>query len=1182
MRIGVKVYCDACMRELEKDGKCPYCGYEHTVFESFCLRKGTLLDNGRYQLGALLEANGVGIDYAAWDYQMSQPVVIKELYLADICSRDTNVDNNISVSDEYKDIFTHGLERFQNETIKLASIENLKSIVSVLDCFEENNTIYMVMEYIHGVTLYAYAEMNSIDPQTLISMMKSLDDDIAVLKENGINHKNVNPSNILVQEDGTLKMIGFCSDFSDDIEPEPEPEPVQIETEVKADVLKKAPSLGKKLYSMIKGKHSLPSLSIDNEQLKKLSDKAFAKGLPFDSKDLPINMDSIQAMQDNLVLLQKIKQHRFMKITTSITSIVLLFLILFLVNSTFGYYLGNGMWYSLHPQQKGLHVHRYTGHVEKLDIPSKMLWLPVLQIDSAAFQGADDLVDVNIPGTILNIDEFAFNGCDNLRTVKLSEGVANIASCAFTECPNLQHVDVPLTLIHIEKNTFDDSSQSFMLSGLREYPISLLAKEYNIPYADIRTEENENGLTLVRYDATNGVVQIPDEINGQMITRIQSTDEETPVFPPEIHSVTLPQHLEVIGDYAFMSTQITELELPESLKEVGRYAFFQSSLTHIELPESVEHVGEGAFSECSSLESVKLSEGMKELNNACFEGDKNLKELIIPEGVENIGYLAVSKCNSLENIALPSTITTIGSHAISDCKSLKALFIPDSVKTISRSAISGCPNNLAIIGFSGNLSEYFAVHSGYSFFDMTELLEREIIGVTEDWELTTLKETEDMDTLVLPTYFMDHPMTTLKSAEGIHARRVILPGHLETIQENSFLGNTYLEQVETPNTLRDIQSHAFANCNNLREIELKEGMKTIDDSAFFGCTQLNRIILPDSVTHIEKCAFMGCQNASEIHIPTSLVYLEGDTFADTGIMEVTIPGNINKCSNAFYGCRQLQQAIIEEGVKELSGTFAECENLSSVTIPSSVTQISVTTFRNCRNLQDVWIYGDEVNFDYHCPDLNHYGNETMNLMETDESPALFSDSPNLVIHAPNDSSAHIFANEHNITFEAIQDDQTEGYEDPTYAKTDAVFTYDELLERLAIQNLDPMECWTQFQYCLGYDLGDLAMQWLDQFEGKGNDSEKNAVISTRRFLAQKAKGYATGAVIVHFQDDKEHPTLQIGDIIVKTNYLRQDNENQVYTVLRPKDNDSFETINCIIHPEDPSVETLEIAPQTFE
>ena len=83
MNIAEHFYCSRCMREVDNDCIiCPHCGYDPSQRRNvYALEEGTLLQNGRYQLGTVIGSGGFGITYAAWNITLNHPVAVKEYFL---------------------------------------------------------------------------------------------------------------------------------------------------------------------------------------------------------------------------------------------------------------------------------------------------------------------------------------------------------------------------------------------------------------------------------------------------------------------------------------------------------------------------------------------------------------------------------------------------------------------------------------------------------------------------------------------------------------------------------------------------------------------------------------------------------------------------------------------------------------------------------------------------------------------------------------------------------------------------------------------------------------------------------------------------------------------------------------------------------------------------------------------
>lgn len=1228
MNIGEKFYCSRCMREVESEGICGYCGYDpNQEVSSRVLEEGTLLQNGRYQLGAVIGAGGFGITYAGWDYTLSQPVAVKEYFLQNICEREISKSDEVTVMPEHEGLFVVGMQRFSREARVLGTLQSIRNVVAVLDWFEDNHTAYIVMEYVRGITLEKYVQDHKVEPQKLIAMIRELIDSLVQVHAQGIIHRDISPTNIMIQDDGTLKLIDFGAAVSEERRSMGKDQTViynrrfapleQYDENGKQGPWTDVYALSATLYYLVsgelpaesvarKGKDSLKPLSEQKHHLKRWQKKAIMDGLVLQPDKRIQSMEVYRSVMYRLRMPDEVIQRRKFMIKAGISmAAVSLFSILATVNFTHGFYLGDGVRYSL--QRDGFHVVGYRGKKEKLDLPERRLGISVIQVDAGAFQGNEELAAVTIPSAINRIEAFSFNDCEKLTEVTLNEGVEGLEAHAFGNCGSMQMVLVPDSLVSIDSTTFEGSSERLVLAGDLNSPAAGIAAEEGFNFAHIETEDNETGVTLLKYETLQNHVRIPDFIDGKPVTKIGSGIEKQPVFLGEIYSVTLPQHLEVIGDYAFYQVKVSEVELPDTLQKIGKYAFSQSFLEEIRLPDSVADVEQSAFAVCVKLAAASLSSGMSSIPDGCFENDIALYDIEIPKGITEIGMLAFSKCRKIEKLELPEGIRIVNNHAFMDCISLKTMYLPNSLSHMSLSAFSGCPNSVVLIGLDHTFAAVFAKKYQFEFYSMSNYDKN--ITVSSRGNLFVGEEADESDLVRLPTYFKEITVKKIYDAKNLKSKKVVLPAWTEDITTASFYGNKYLESIELPDTVKSIGSNAFWGCEKLTDITLPEGFEELESVGFANCSRLEKVTLPDSLKVLGAGTFENCKNLTQIKIPASLVILDSDVFAGTGLDSVVIPGNIVKCRTAFYGCSQLKDAVIEDGVRVLWGTFAECKSLERVSIPESVYQVSRSTFKNCSNLKDVWIYSDDVDLNYEWQAVNHVdyqGIESGNVLsnkiylEKDSDQYLFSDSPNVTIHGYKGSSAKLYAMQHGLKFEEMEDkrDHSEDVEIPsTYTSSTPVFSYEQVIESVTpVEGDDCDHYWPQFQYALGYGLDDLMAACLDAYEAAGDKYDARIVHSTRLFLDQAAGlGYQVGAPITFFEDFSEHPTLKEGDIIVAIDGVNlQSNDDitplkeantsgeWIFTILRPNSQDILEKLDVVVKKEDPLAATRSISPKTFE
>ena len=175
-----------------------------------CLRKGTRLI-GRYTIEGVLGQGGFGITYLGMDELHEKPVAIKEFFPQGIVTRNIEYQDTVTVTFVgEKDNYEKGKERFLKEARTMAKFSKDKGIVKALDFFEINNTAYIVMEYLEGVTLKQYLRENKrIDAEDLVELLVPLIESLDEIHSQGLIHRDISPDNIMVLPDGRIKLMDF-------------------------------------------------------------------------------------------------------------------------------------------------------------------------------------------------------------------------------------------------------------------------------------------------------------------------------------------------------------------------------------------------------------------------------------------------------------------------------------------------------------------------------------------------------------------------------------------------------------------------------------------------------------------------------------------------------------------------------------------------------------------------------------------------------------------------------------------------------------------------------------------------------------------------------------------------------------------------------------------------------------
>ena len=204
--------CMGCMETYEEEYQvCPWCGYIEGTKpqEAIHMIPGKKLHD-RYVIGKVLGYGGFGVTYIGWDPKLEQKVAIKEYMPAEFSTRMPGYSNITVFGGDKAEQFHGGKGKFIDEARRLAKFQNEPGIVSVFDSFEENDTAYIVMEYLEGRTLTDYlTEVKTIPEDKAVKMLLPVMESLKKVHEAGIIHRDIAPDNIFITKKGDVKLIDF-------------------------------------------------------------------------------------------------------------------------------------------------------------------------------------------------------------------------------------------------------------------------------------------------------------------------------------------------------------------------------------------------------------------------------------------------------------------------------------------------------------------------------------------------------------------------------------------------------------------------------------------------------------------------------------------------------------------------------------------------------------------------------------------------------------------------------------------------------------------------------------------------------------------------------------------------------------------------------------------------------------
>ena len=583
----------------------------------------------------------------------------------------------------------------------------------------------------------------------------------------------------------------------------------------------------------------------------------------------------------------------------------------------------------------------------------------VTSIGESAFEGCYSLTSITIPDSVTSIGESAFEGCYRLTSVIIGNGVVKIGSYAFSRS-RLTSIMIPDNVKIIGNNAFYDSMLTSVTIGSGLKGLGTGAFAY-CPISEIKiSEQNENFKFIdgVLYD--KDITSIKYVFDGITNIEIPATVTDiTNAFDGHktIQAVRFEEgsKLTSIGCYAFSNCDsLTSVTIPEGVVSIYGYAFdFCDSLTSIRIPDSVTSINDDAFYRCFKLMSISVSE-----NNPSYS---SVDGILYDKSKENIIYVPKA---IFGDIVIPNGVTRIGKNMFSSCSYLKSIKMPDSVMSIDEEAFEFC-------------------------------ISLESINVSEN----------------NPNY---------GSIDGILYSK---------------LGNNIIRapraisgRVKIPNGITSIDSGAFGDCTGIISIEIPDSVTTIDDGAFWGCSSLYVIYNNSNIEFmfgdhnriaeyakliVEKNGYKRYKDEGSDfeYIDTTdgfffmkesgeyklIAYLGNE---DT----VTLPNDINGNIYTIYQMRGIRNVIIPDGVTSIGDwAFYFCRTLTSITIPNSVTSIGYAAFDNCSNLISVTIgngmaYIGEHAFDgtAYYRNLDNWENSTLHIGK--HLIKLSEDATNYVYH----------------------------------------------------------------------------------------------------------------------------------------------------------------------------------------
>ena len=211
--MDAKRICPYCMQELDTpEPVCPHCGRSLTGRNpSGSLPVGTVLA-GRYTVGEIQSIDGEGILYRGVENKGRFRVTVKE-YMPLTLAAERGRDCHLRPKPGSEVLFKTTRMDFADLYHAIQRITPANGLEAVLDVFEENNTVYAVMENPGGQPLQKWLEDHPgpVEPAAACAMLQPVFEGVAAMHEVGLVHRGICPANIRVLDNGRARLTGYAT-----------------------------------------------------------------------------------------------------------------------------------------------------------------------------------------------------------------------------------------------------------------------------------------------------------------------------------------------------------------------------------------------------------------------------------------------------------------------------------------------------------------------------------------------------------------------------------------------------------------------------------------------------------------------------------------------------------------------------------------------------------------------------------------------------------------------------------------------------------------------------------------------------------------------------------------------------------------------------------------------------------
>ena len=183
---------------------CPFCGGNSQIPDR-ALTSGTGLDGGKFTIVRVLGRGGFGITYEGYDETLHRTVAIKELFPEGAVRQG----DLVAVPSIRQSAFQEERAQVVDEARRVASLKS-SNIMEIYATFEENDTVYIVMEFLSGHSLeHEINQSGSLKTDDVQAIALALCDALQAVHGQHMLHRDIKPANIMLTDEGRTVLIDF-------------------------------------------------------------------------------------------------------------------------------------------------------------------------------------------------------------------------------------------------------------------------------------------------------------------------------------------------------------------------------------------------------------------------------------------------------------------------------------------------------------------------------------------------------------------------------------------------------------------------------------------------------------------------------------------------------------------------------------------------------------------------------------------------------------------------------------------------------------------------------------------------------------------------------------------------------------------------------------------------------------